>query len=125
MSERSDFQAGDEARRAVLHDAGHEPGGTGDRMEGLLRYPKGAGLGADAGIGRTKPLCDADIHTLTVRLATDAGVEVSAAIVAAGSVWLRGRIGLRSGIAPLEKQLSRIPGVTRLDLNLTCDTDDL
>lgn len=125
MSERRDFKAGGEARRSVLHGAGREPGGTGDHMEGLLRYLKSAGQGGTAGAGRAKPLGDADIHTLAVRLATDAGAEVSATIVAAGSVWLRGRIGLRSAITPLEKQLSQIPGVTRLDLKLTYDTDDL
>jgi hypothetical protein len=124
MSERQEFEAGKEARRGVLHDAGHETAST-DRMEALVRYLKGAGQGKSTGTGRAKPLSDAEIRTQAVNRVIDAGGEVTAAIVAAGSLLLRGRIGCRSEIALLERTLSQIPGVTRLDMRLEYDIDDM
>jgi hypothetical protein len=123
MSEREEFQAGKEARRGVLHEAGHEEGST-DHMEALLRYLKGSGQGQSTGAGRVRPLSDAEIRTLAVDRVIDAGGEVTAAIVAAGTLWLRGRVGRRSEIALLRQALSEIPGVTRLDLRLEYDVDD-
>lgn len=124
MSERQEFEAGKEARHGVLHDAGHQGTST-DHMEALVRYLKGAGQGGSTGAGRTKPLGDAEIRTHAVDLVVDAGGEVTAAIVAAGSLWLRGRIERHSQAAGLERQLSQIPGVTRVDLRLEYRTDDL
>lgn len=124
MSKREEYQAGTEARRAVPHRAGSEAAST-DHVEALLRYLKGAGHGQSTGTGRTKPFNDADIRTLAIALVDEAGGKTDAALVAAGSVWLRGRVGHRSQIAALERKLSEIPGVTRLDLKLNYDTDDL
>lgn len=124
MSGREEFEAGKEARRAVLHGAGHEEASV-DHTEALLRYLKGSGQGRSAGAGRVKPLSDAEIRTRAVDLVTDAGGETTAAIVAAGSLLLRGRVGCRSQIAALRRMLSGIPGVTRLDLRLDYDVDDL
>lgn len=122
MSEREGYGSGKEARHGVVHDA--PSGRANDHMEALLRYLKGAGHGRSTGTSRTKPLSDADIRALVVKHVTDAGGEVTAAIVAAGSVWLRGRIGHRGEIARLERDLSEIPGVTRLDLRLAYEVDD-
>jgi hypothetical protein len=124
MSERQEFEAGKEARREVLHDAGHETAST-DHMEALVRYLKGAGAGQSTGTGRAKPLSDAEIRTQVVDRVIDAGGEVTAAIVAAGAVWLRGRVGCHSEIPLLEQTLAEIPGVTRLDLRLEYDIDDM
>lgn len=124
MSERQEFEAGKEARRGVLHDAGHEGSST-DHMEALVRYLKGAGQGSSTGAGRAKPLSDAEIRSHAVDLVVDAGGKVSAAIVAAGSLWLRGRVETHSQAAALERELSGIPGVTRVDLRLEYRTDDL
>ena len=123
MSEHEKYEAGKEARSSVLHDAGHEQAST-DRMEALLRYLKGTGQGQSTGSSRAKPLSDAEIRTLAVDRVIDAGGEVTAAIVAAGAVWLRGRVGCRSEIGLLEQTLSKIPGVTRVDLRLEYDIDD-
>jgi hypothetical protein len=124
MGERERFEAGKEARRTVIHDAGHEQTST-DHMEALVRYLKGAGQGQSTGTGRARPLTDAEIRTRAVDLVTAIDGEVTAAMVAAGSVLLRGRCGQRSQIRPLEKALSTIPGVTRLDLRMHYDVDDL
>jgi hypothetical protein len=123
MSEREEFTSGKEARRGVLHDAGHEA--SADHTEALVRYLKGAGQAGSTGAGRVKPLGDAEIRSHAVDLVVDAGGEVTAAITAAGSLWLRGRIERRSQAAELERKLSEIPGVTRLDLRLDYGTDDL
>lgn len=124
MSEREEFEAGKEARRSVLHDGGHEGSST-SHMEALVRYLKGAGQGGSTGAGRVKPLGDAEIRVRAVSLVGDAGGEVTAAIVAAGSLWLRGRVERHSQAAVLERKLSEIPGVTRVDLRLEYRTDDL
>lgn len=124
MSGREEYEAGKEARRGVLHDAGHEGSST-DHMEALVRYLKGAGQGGSTGAGRVKPLSDNEIRSRAVDLVVDAGGKVSAAIVAAGSLWLRGRVDLHSQAAVLERSLSEIPGVTRVDLRLEYGTDDL
>jgi hypothetical protein len=123
MSGREEYQAGKEARRGVAYDAGHEQSST-DHMDALLRYLTGSGQGQTREVGRTKPLSDADIRTLAINRVIDAGGEVTAAMVASGSLWLRGRIGCRSEIALLERTLSEIPGVTRLDLRLEYGIDD-
>lgn len=124
MSKRDEFEAGREARRGVLHDSGHEGTST-DHMEALVRYLKGAGQGGSTGAGRVKPLADAEIRVRAVSLVGEAGGEVTAAIVAAGSLWLRGRVERHSQAAVLERKLSEIPGVVRVDLRLEYRTDDL
>ena len=122
MSKREKFEAGREGRRSVLRDAGRQS--SADHMDALVRYLKSSGHGQTAS-GRVKPLSDAEIRTRAVDLVTDAGGEATAAIVAAGSVLLRGRIGCRTDIALLERKLLEIPGVTRLDLRLEYDIDDV
>ena len=54
----------------------------------------------------------------------NAGGEITAVVVAAGSVWLRGRVNCRSEISRLQESLAQIPGVIRLNLRMTDDTDD-
>lgn len=124
MGERQDYEAGREARRGVLHDAGYEEAST-DHMDALLRYLKGMGQGQSTGAGRAKPLSDPEIRAQSVALVSEAGGEVTAAMVVAGSVLLRGSIGRHSQIALLERELSMIPGVTRIDMKLQYDVDDL
>jgi hypothetical protein len=124
MSERQEFEAGKEARHGVLHGTRHE-GASADPMEALVRYLNGAGQGRSTGAGRAKPLSDTEIRSHAVDLVVDAGGEVSAAIVAAGSLWLRARVERHSQAAVLERKLSEIPGVTRVDLRLAYGTDDL
>lgn len=124
MGEHQEYEAGKEARRGVLHDAGHKGAST-DHMEALVRYLKGAGQGSSTGAGRVKPLSDDEIRSHAVDLVVDAGGKVSAAIVAAGSLWLRGRVERHSQAAVLERKLSEIPGVTRVDLRLEYGIDDL
>lgn len=124
MSKREGLEAGKEARRGVLHDAGHGEAST-EHMDALLRYLKGSGQGQSTGSGRTEALSDAEIRTRAVDMVIDAGGEATAAIVSAGAVLLRGRVGCRGEIAPLQRKLSQIPGVTRLDLRMEYDIDDL
>jgi hypothetical protein len=124
MSERQEFEAAKDTRQAVLHDAGHEEAST-DHMEALFRHPKGSRQGQSTCTGRVRPLSDAEIRCLAVDRVIDAGGEVTALIVAAGSVMMRGRVGCRSQIAPLRRTLWGIPGITRMDLRLEYDIDDL
>jgi hypothetical protein len=123
MSERARFEAGKEARRGVLHDVGREQA-SGEHMEALLRYVKGAKQGQSTGAGRAKELSDEQAHAQVVDRVVATGGEVSTAIVVAGSVWLRGRVRRRSEIAQLERDLARIPGIIRLDMRMHYDTDD-
>lgn len=97
---------------------------SGDGLEALLRYVKGSGRGQSPGTERAEPLSDAEIRTRAVDRVLDAGGEVSAAFVAAGSLRLRGRVGCRSEIGLLERSLADIPGVRRVDLRLEYDIDD-
>jgi hypothetical protein len=121
---REDYEGGKEARRGVLHDAEHKEASI-DHMDALLRYLKGSGQGQSAGAGRAKPLSDVEIRTRAVDLVTGGGGEVTAAMVVAGSMLLRGRVVRRSQIPSTERALSTIPGVMRLDLRLEYDVDDL
>jgi hypothetical protein len=123
MSERERYEAGKEARRTVLHGAGGEEASSA-HIDALLHYLKGAGEGHSAHPGPQETLTDHEIRRRIVDRVLDAGGEVSAAIVAAGSVWLRGRVGCRSEIALLERTLRNVPGVTRLDMCLGYDIDD-
>lgn len=123
MSEREEFDATNEARGAVLHEAGHEHP-SGDHMNALLRYLKGSGHGRSKGEAAAKPLDDEEIRARAAALVLAAGGEVGAVIVTAGSVWLRGRVARRSTIAQLHRALAAIPGVTHVELRLGYDIDD-
>lgn len=123
MSEREGNESGEQSRRAVARSA-EQKNVSADGLEALLRYVKGSGRGQSSGTDRAKPLSDAEIRTCAVDRVIDAGGEVSAAFVAAGSLRLRGRVGCRSEIGLLERSLADIPGVRRLDLRLEYDIDD-
>lgn len=123
MSERKEFEATNEARGAVLHEAGHERP-SGDHMDALLRYLKGTGHGRSTGAADAKPLDDDEIRARAEGLVLAAGGEVGAVIVTAGSVWLRGRVSRRSTVARLQRSLAEIPGVTHVELRLGWDIDD-
>ncbi|GAA2008864.1 hypothetical protein [Catenulispora subtropica] len=69
-----------------------------------------------------------DRHELRRRVVDrviDAGGEVSMATVSDGMVLVRGRVGCRSEVAMLERELRDLPGVTQLDLRLGYDIDDI
>lgn len=123
MSKHHEYEAGKEARRAVIHEARRRQG-TGNRMEALLRYLKAAGAERPASPDGGGPLSDEEIRVRAVDLITDAGGEATTAIAASGRVWVRGHIGCRSEIILLEKEISKLPGVTRVDLRLEYDIDD-
>jgi hypothetical protein len=122
MSEREEYEASKEARRTVLHGAGHEPA-SGDHTEALLRYLKGSARRQSP--APAEPLSDAEIRARAVDRVLDAGGEVTGAIVIAGSVWLRGRVGCRSEITLLRRALAEIPGVNQVVLRLEYDIDDV
>ncbi|GAA1971199.1 hypothetical protein [Catenulispora subtropica] len=124
MSERDEYEAAKEARRAVLHDAGHEHP-SGDHTEALLRYLKGVGQGKSAGPAPAEPLDDHEIRARAVDLVVDAGGEVTTAVVTAGTVWVRGSVPRRSDVTRLRRSLAQIPGATRVDLRLRYDVDDI
>lgn len=74
--------------------------------------------------GRLKPLRDTQICARAVNCVVDAGGDVTTATEDAGTLWLHGRIGRRSEIAPLRQVLSEIPGVAQVVLWLDYDIDD-
>jgi len=123
MSEREGYETGEQARRAVARTTGQE-NASADGLEALLRYVKGSGPGQFTGTDQAKPLSDAEIRTCAVDRVIDAGGEVSAAFVTAGSLRLRGRVGCRSEIGLLKRSLADIPGVRQVDLRLEYDIDD-
>ena len=123
MSEREGYETGEQARRAVARTTGQE-NASADGLEALLRYVKGSGRGQSTGAERTEPLSDAEIRTCAVDRVIDAGGEVSAAFVSAGSLRLRGKVGCRSEIGLLKRSLANIPSVRQVDLRLEYDIDD-
>lgn len=123
MSERQDFKAGQEARRQVVDEGGRE-GRAGFRLDAVLRYLKGAGTGKSGTTGREKPLSGRELRRRIVDRVIDAGGEVTSVVAAGDTVLVRGRIGLRSEIAMLDRELRQIPGVSRLELHFTYDVDD-
>lgn len=76
------------------------------------------------GTGNEPAFGDAEIRARAVDPVLEAGGEVTGVIVAAGWVWLHGRVGCRSEVATLQRTLAEIPGVTGVDLRLAYDIDD-
>lgn len=71
-----------------------------------------------------RPLRDTQICAQAMNCVIDAGGDVTTVTEDAGTLWLHGRIGHRSEIAPMRQILSEIPGVTRVVLCLNYDIDD-
>ena len=123
MSKHENFEAGKEARRQLLTESGHVSG-VGSHLDAVVRYLKGAGAGSGDPVGGKKPLDSHEIRRLVVDRVIDAGGETAAVVVSGGSVLVRGRVGCRSEIAILDRELRSIPGVSRLELHLGYDIDD-
>ncbi|NUP46613.1 MAG: hypothetical protein HOW97_04775 [Catenulispora sp.] len=89
------------------------------------RSSKGAAVAEPPAAGDGDLPDRAELRRRVVDRVIDAGGEVSTAIVSGGTVLVRGRVGCRSEIPMLERELLCIPGVTELELHLGYDIDDV